>query len=172
MRKINIKDIAEESWISLKGKFGGASKEVSVALGRKPLSMDLNERHRFDVEICRIPPGKSAWHVIRIALNGFYQVMSGKGTVRPSDGTTPIEAGDAFIFGPDQPHQLTNDGTQDIIVYIVADNPIGRVMLLSGQPEMEPALAYAQGYSFRSVGLLRRRRMMNPRTKPSRRKLV
>jgi hypothetical protein len=44
MRKINIKDIAEESWISPKGKFAGASKEISVALGRKPQSMDLNER--------------------------------------------------------------------------------------------------------------------------------
>jgi hypothetical protein len=59
MRKINIKDIAEESWTSPKGKFGGASKEISVALGRKPLSTDLNERHPFDIEICRIPPGKS-----------------------------------------------------------------------------------------------------------------
>ena len=53
MRKINIKDIAEESWISPKGKFAGASKEISVALGRKPQSMDLNERQPFDVEICR-----------------------------------------------------------------------------------------------------------------------
>ena len=30
-----------------------------------------------------------------------------------------------FIFEPDQPHQLTNDGSQDIVLYIVADNPIG-----------------------------------------------
>ena len=59
MRKINIKDIAEESWTSPKGKFGGASKEISVALGRKPSSTDLNERYPFDIEICRIPPGKS-----------------------------------------------------------------------------------------------------------------
>jgi len=40
-------------------------------------------------------------------------------------GRTPIKAGNAFIFGPDQPHQLTNDGSQDIVLYIVADNPIG-----------------------------------------------
>ncbi|HXM27016.1 MAG TPA: hypothetical protein VN957_13430 [Chthoniobacterales bacterium] len=37
MRKINIKDITEESWTSPKGKFAGASKEISVALGRKPI---------------------------------------------------------------------------------------------------------------------------------------
>ena len=51
-------------------------------------------------------------------------MISGNGIVRHTDGTTPIVAGDAFIFGPDQPH-LTNDGSQDIVLYVVADNPIG-----------------------------------------------
>ena len=55
----------------------------------------------------------------------FYHVISGKGSVRHKDGTTPREAGDAFIFEPDQPHQLKNDGTDDLVVYVVADNPIG-----------------------------------------------
>jgi len=59
MRKTNTKVIAEETWSSPKGKFGGASKGISVALGRKPASTDLKERHLFDAEICRIPPGKS-----------------------------------------------------------------------------------------------------------------
>ena len=40
-------------------------------------------------------------------------MISGNGIVRHADGTTPIVAGDAFIFEPDQPHQLTNDGSQD-----------------------------------------------------------
>jgi uncharacterized cupin superfamily protein len=50
-------------------------------------------------------------------------VISGKGLVRHEDGTTPIEPGDAFIFEPDQPHQLINDGTEDLVLYVVADNP-------------------------------------------------
>ena len=37
----------------------------------------------------------------------------------------PIEPGDAFLFQPDEPHQLINDGTEDLILYVVADNPIG-----------------------------------------------
>ena len=52
-------------------------------------------------------------------------MISGKGIVRHADGITSIEVGDALIFGPDQPHQLSNDGSEDIILYIVADNPIG-----------------------------------------------
>jgi uncharacterized cupin superfamily protein len=45
--------------------------------------------------------------------------------VRHLEGTTPIGTGDAFIFEPDQPHQFTNDGTEDLVIYVVADNPIG-----------------------------------------------
>ena len=55
----------------------------------------------------------------------FYHVISGSGVVRHKDGTTPIEAGDAFIFKPGEPHQITNGTTEDMIVYVVADNPIG-----------------------------------------------
>ena len=126
MRKINTKDIAEESWTSPKGKFSVANKEISIALGRKPRSTDLNERHPFDVEICRIAPGQTPYpYHSHSAQWEFYHVISGKGIARHKDGTTPIEAGDAFIFQPGEPHQLTNTGTEDLVVYVVADNPIG-----------------------------------------------
>lgn len=126
MRKINVKEIAEEAWSSPKGKFGGASKEISVALGRNPSSMDLKERHPFDVELCRIPPGKihSPYHA-HSAQWEFYHVLSGKGQVRHSEGITPIEPGDAFLFEPDRPHQLINNGAADLVLYVVADNPVG-----------------------------------------------
>jgi len=126
MRKINIRDIPEENWSSPKGRFGGSSKEVSVALGRQALSTDINERHPFDVEISRIGPGVSVcpYHA-HSAQWEFYQVISGDGIVRHQDGTTPIEAGDSFIFQPNQAHQLTNTGTQDLVLLTVADNPIG-----------------------------------------------
>ena len=126
MRKINTKDIAEESWSSPKGKFAGASREISEALGRNPLSTDLRERHPFDFEICRIAPGQTPYpYHSHSAQWEFYHVISGKGIVRHAGGTTPIEAGDAFIFEPGQPHQMTNDGSEDLVLYVVADNPIG-----------------------------------------------
>lgn len=52
-------------------------------------------------------------------------MISGNGAVRHQDGTTPIESGDAFLFKPGEPHQLINNGDQDLMVYVVADNPIG-----------------------------------------------
>jgi uncharacterized cupin superfamily protein len=126
MHKVNTKDIKEVSWASPKGKFVGAGKEISEALGRQPQSTDLKERHPFDVEILRVPPGKSAYpYHSHSAQWEFYHVISGTGVVRDEKGKTLIEAGDAFIFGPDEAHQLTNDGAEDLIVYVVADNPIG-----------------------------------------------
>jgi uncharacterized cupin superfamily protein len=95
-------------------------------LGRKPQSTDLKERHPFDVEICRIPPGKTPYpYHSHSAQWEFYHVISGKGIVRHQDGTTPIETGDAFLFHPGEPHQITNNGSVDLILYVVADNPIG-----------------------------------------------
>ena len=72
MRKVNTKDIAEVTWTSPKGKFVGAGKEISEALGRKPLSTDLKEGHLFDVEICRVPPGKSPCPITHTARNGNF----------------------------------------------------------------------------------------------------
>jgi uncharacterized cupin superfamily protein len=126
MRKVNTNDLPWLDWSSPKGKFVGAGKEVSEELGRKPLSTDLRERHPFDIEICRVPPGKVSYpYHSHSAQWEFYHVISGKGTVRHKDGTSPIKPGDAFIFPPDEPHQLINDGAEDLIVYVVADNPLG-----------------------------------------------
>jgi uncharacterized cupin superfamily protein len=126
MKKINLRDIPEESWSSPKGKYEMADRNISIALGRDPNSTDLLKRHPFDVEMCRIPPGKFAcpFHS-HSAQWEFYHVVSGAGAVRDKDGTTPVEAGDAFIFEPGSPHQILNDGKGDLVLYIVADNPVG-----------------------------------------------
>ena len=126
MRKVNTKSLEELKWTSPKGTFEGFGIQVSEALGRKPQSTDLRERHPFDVEIARIPAGKVPYPYHSHSQQWeFYHVISGSGSVRHKDGTTPIEAGDAFIFEPDQPHQLVNDGAEDLVVYVVADNPFG-----------------------------------------------
>lgn len=126
MQKVNTAKITEVTWSSPRGKFAGAGKEVSEELGRKPKSTDLNERHPFDIEICRISPGKSPcpYHS-HSAQWEFYHVISGSGIVRHKDGVTPIETGDAFLFKPNEPHQITNNGSHDLILYVVADNPLG-----------------------------------------------
>jgi uncharacterized cupin superfamily protein len=126
MNKINTKEIPEEAWSSPKGKFATADKNISIKLGRDPASTDLLKRHPFDVEICRVPPGKIAcpFHS-HSAQWEFYHVISGKGHVRDKEGMTQVIEGDAFIFEPGSPHQIINDSPGDLVLYIVADNPVG-----------------------------------------------
>jgi uncharacterized cupin superfamily protein len=126
MHKVNTNNIDEETWSSPKGTFAGGYKGISGALGRKPQSTDLKERHPFDIEICRLPPGKKNYpYHSHSAQWEFYHVISGTGTVRHADGTSAITAGDAFIFEPGQPHQIINDSAEDLFLYVVADNPLG-----------------------------------------------
>jgi len=126
MRKVNTNEIEPVRWASPKGTFAGEGIEISEALGRKRDSTDLLQRHPFDVEILRVPVGKRPYlYHSHSAQWEFYHVISGTGAVRHADGTTPVAAGDACIFPPGEPHQFVNDGTEDLVIYVVADNPIG-----------------------------------------------
>lgn len=126
MQKINTSDLEEYSWSSPKGTFAGFGRGISEALGRDPTSTDLAKRHPFDVEILRVPPGQTPYpYHSHAAQWEFYHVISGSGLARHQDGSTPIAAGDAFLFKAGEPHQLINNGTEDLVVYVVADNPIG-----------------------------------------------
>jgi uncharacterized cupin superfamily protein len=126
MRKVNTGDVTPLVWTSPKGKFGGSGIQVSEALGRDPRSSDLMHRHPFDVEILRLAPGQTPYPFhSHSAQWEFYHVIAGTGTLRHDNGRVPIGPGDAFVFPPGEPHQLTNDGTEDLVVYVVADNPFG-----------------------------------------------
>lgn len=126
MLKVNTSDIEPLTWSSPKGKFGGEGLQVSEALGRKRESTDLMERHPFDVEILRVKPGLLPYpYHSHSAQWEYYQVISGRGSVRHDQGTTAVESGDAFLFKPGEAHQLQNDGAEDLVVFVVADNPIG-----------------------------------------------
>ena len=126
MRKINSNELEEITWSSPTGKFHGAGKQVSEALGWKQDAPDARDRHPFAVEIMRIEPGKTPYpYHSHSAQWEFYHVISGAGLARDDTGQTPIVAGDAFIFGPGEAHTFFNNGTTDLVVYVIADNPVG-----------------------------------------------
>ena len=124
MRKINVKDVPEQEKESPKGKFRRITKNISIALGREPESLDLSKRHPFDLALVRIPKGKSLcpYHA-HAAESELYVVVSGRGQVRDKNGVTEVEPGDAFLFQPGEPHQLSNGGNEDFVYYVIADNP-------------------------------------------------
>lgn len=126
MHKVNTAQVQWQPHGSPSKKFFRDERKISEALGRDPRSMNLLERHPFDVEMARVPPGSALcpYHS-HSAQWEFYLVVSGSGVVRHHGGRTEIETGDAFIFKPNEPHQIINDRRTDLILYIVADNPLG-----------------------------------------------
>src|SRR5256714_949942 len=106
MRKVNLKDVEEQERKSPKGNFHKFVKDVSIALGRDPDSLDLAKRHPFDLAMVRIPKGKSycPYHS-HGAESELYLVVSGRGSVRDKSGKTEVSAGDSFFFGPGEAHQ-------------------------------------------------------------------
>jgi len=126
MQKVNVNEIQERKRQSPSGRFGRASKDISIALGRDPESFDLRKRHPFDLALIRIPKGKALcpYHS-HSAESELYLVVSGKGGIRDKEGTTMVTAGDAFFFGPGEAHQLSNAGEDDFVYYVIADNPRG-----------------------------------------------
>ena len=124
MRKANVKDVPEQERKSPKDKFGRFTKNISVALGREPESLDLSKRHPFDLALVRVPKGKAVcpYHA-HAAESEFYLVLSGRGSVRDKDGITEVGPGDAFFFQPGEAHQLSNGSDEDFVYYVIADNP-------------------------------------------------
>jgi len=123
-QKVNLRDLEEVGW-EKEGR-RGFGKMISEALGRKPDSTDLMERHPFDVEVLRVPPRETPYRFhSHSAQWEYYQVIAGSGTVRHDHGQTGIESGDCFLFKPGQAHQLINDSHSDLVILVVADNPIG-----------------------------------------------
>src|SRR5437773_5739171 len=57
MRKVNLEDVEWQDRHSPKGKFGRRMKNISVALGREPESLDLAKRWPFDLALVSVPKG-------------------------------------------------------------------------------------------------------------------
>jgi uncharacterized cupin superfamily protein len=126
MRHVRIDQVPEQEYRSPSGKYHTFYREVSVALGREPDSMDLMKRHPFDVEFSRIPPGGvlCPYHS-HSAQWELYIAVAGRAQVRHADGVTEVGPGESFVFPPGEPHQMSNTGTEDFVYYCIADNPVG-----------------------------------------------
>jgi uncharacterized cupin superfamily protein len=104
--------------------FHSFSQDVSLALGGIRNGGPWVGGHPFDVQIRRVPPGAAIcpFH-LHLAQWELFVVQRGRGTVRTTEGRHSVYAGDVFFHPPGEPHQVTNTGTDDLEVLIVADNP-------------------------------------------------
>jgi uncharacterized cupin superfamily protein len=123
MNKINAADLPWEEDVSPGKNFHSFSKEISKALGAGRNTWPKSG-HPFDLSLVRVPPGKSVcpFHS-HTAQHELFVILSGEGTVRADGERHSVKAGDALMHPPGEAHQIINTGTEDLVFYIVADNP-------------------------------------------------
>jgi uncharacterized cupin superfamily protein len=123
-KKANLETLPWDPWSSPKKKFQAASKELSIALGA-PRNTPLDQGgHPFDLEFSKIPPGYSCCPFHSHASQWeMYLIVNGTGTARCGDEHHAISVGDVFVHPPREPHQLTNTGADDLVFFLIADNP-------------------------------------------------
>lgn len=106
------------------GRFHIFRQHISEALGAPRDAGVAGGGHPFDVELCRLPPGAANFQFHAHAAQWeLYLVLSGSGDLRSGDTVSDIVAGDSFVCPPGEPHQLKNTGTDDLLYYVIADNP-------------------------------------------------
>ncbi|WP_175414966.1 cupin domain-containing protein [Nibricoccus aquaticus] len=72
----------------------------------------------------RVPPGKSVcpFHS-HTAQHELFVILGGEDTVRAGHERHAIKAGDALMHPPGEAHQVINTGSEELLFYVVADNP-------------------------------------------------
>jgi uncharacterized cupin superfamily protein len=124
MKKMNQNQIEWAEVKSPKGKYQLFRRHISLAMGGKKDTGMWGGGHPFDLELTRIPPGKTNWpYHAHAAQWEMYIVLSGRGQARTPEGKVEIGPGDCLIHPPGEPHQIQNTGTEDLVYYVIADNP-------------------------------------------------
>jgi uncharacterized cupin superfamily protein len=125
MKIVNLHTLPEVERSSPKGKYSSFCKNVSVALGGPAAIGEPGDAHPFDLQIRRLPPGKSVCpyhsHTTQWEL---FVILTGTATVRRDGQQYAVKAGDAFMQPPGVAHQITNSSaTEDLVIQIIANNP-------------------------------------------------
>ena len=123
MKKTNIAKLKWKHWKSPKGTVDQYSKDISASLG-DVLRGWPKKGHPFNLELARLPPGKAASvfhsHTTQWEL---YVIVSGTGVMRAGKTRHKVKAEDTMMLAPGDAHQLINTGKEDLVYYLIADNP-------------------------------------------------
>lgn len=124
MKPVNQSAIEWVEQRSPRGRFHIFRRHISQALGAPRDAGVACGGHPFEVELSRLPPGATNFPFHTHAAQWeLYIVLSGCGELRAGDAVLAVTAGDTFVCPPGEPHQLRNTGPDDLLFYIVADNP-------------------------------------------------
>lgn len=124
MKKINLDAVPVQEARSPKGRFRHYSQDVLTAIRQTNGDRMSGVRFPFEVKLVRLPPraanGPYRSHSARWV---YYQIITGRGTVRTPTGKTDVREGDCIMHPPGEAHQLLNTGAVDMIYHLITDDP-------------------------------------------------
>lgn len=105
---------------------GGTYRRVSRDLG-------VLEGAPFDAELVTLAPGAVNWpYHSHKRMWEFYIIQSGTGTVCSPEGATAVGPGDCVMHPPGEPHQMRNDGSADLVYWVIANDVPNETTIHSG----------------------------------------
>lgn len=124
MKLVHESEVPWEERRSPKGLYHLFRRHLSEALGAPRSAGVAKGGHPFDVELARLAPGAANFPLhSHSAQWELYLILSGTGEVQAGDTVTAIRGGDVFMCPPGEAHQLRNTGSEELVYYVVADNP-------------------------------------------------
>ncbi len=124
MQIVNLSSIPARQIQSPKGKYKLSRQSISQALGGIKDTGTWGGGHPFDLEQVRLAPGAANFPFHAHAAQWeMYLFLGGTGQVRGAEGMADVSAGDHVLFKPNEPHQIINTGSIELIYYVIADNP-------------------------------------------------
>ena len=124
MKRTNQAAMVWTEQCSPAGRFHIFRRHISEALGAPRDAGVAGGGHPFDVELARLPPGATNFPFHAHAAQWeLYLILRGSGELRTRDSVFAITDGDSFVFPPGEAHQLKNVGSEELLSYVIADNP-------------------------------------------------
>ncbi|MDA8344185.1 MAG: cupin domain-containing protein [Thermaerobacter sp.] len=128
--KVNEREVAWDEERSPKGTYESRYREVSRLLTASPRTEVREGRYPptrpFEVDLVRIPPHATLCpRHAHSAQWEYYIVLSGSGRMLQDGDAIPMAPGDHLIQPPGWVHTVQNDSEEELLYYVIADNPNG-----------------------------------------------
>jgi uncharacterized cupin superfamily protein len=135
MEIAKLSSVPKQQVTSPKGKYRFVRQSISQALGGIEDTGTWGGGHPFDVEYVRLSPGAANFPFHAHAAQWeMYVFISGSGRIRGPENTITITQGDSVIFKPGESHQILNPGVDDLVYYVISDQPQSDVVTYPDTP--------------------------------------